>query len=419
MADQRPRAQFLLALAAALLAATLPARASLSVFVGEPFGSFGTMMPLGHTAIYLDHVCADGPLHVRPCQPGESGVVLARYHAIGQYDWLASPVTEFLFALPPATGRAASIDSPTAHAQPIPTLPTFATPDIVWHLREQYRQRYLRAIVPDGQQGVEVGDGRSMGAGELEEWWESAGMAYNRRVWAYQVATTPEQDARLIAFLNASENHHLYHLQKTNCADFAAQLVNVAFPIPDASIPKNRAHLAAHNDRIADFGLMTPKQVARSLFDYAAAHPELHPRLFEIPQIPGSLPRSRRVRGGAESGLKTKRYLLPLLILQPEVPAYLAIIYVWHGRWVAGAGATPLPLGNLPPPDESLPFPPSVATTTAPGTPATVTETSTSITPREYPPITVSTLCWLPPISLHEGRHLLRLHSVATASLLS
>ena len=30
-----------------------PMHAALTVLVGEPFGSFGTMMPLGHTAIYL------------------------------------------------------------------------------------------------------------------------------------------------------------------------------------------------------------------------------------------------------------------------------------------------------------------------------------------------------------------------------
>ncbi len=359
MADTCPRGwPLLVTLFSLALCLHVQAHASLSVFIGEPFGSFGTMMPLGHTAVYLDHVCADGPLHVRPCRPDETtGVVLARYHAIGRYDWLASAVTEFLFALPPkpaANGPGLSIERVSATTTAAPSgLPAFATPDLVWTLRERYRRQFLRSIVPDGTQGVEFGDGRSLGAGNLEEWWESAGMAYNRRVWAYQVATTPEQDARLIAFLNAGENRHLYHLKKTNCADFAAQLVNVAFPG------------AVHNDRIADFGLMTPKEVARSLVDFAASRPELNLRLWEIPQIPGSLGRSRPVRGGAESGLKTKRYLLPLLVLQPEIPAYLAVIYVWHGRWKLGVGATTLPLGVPPPTEAALP-PTSLASTTPP-----------------------------------------------------
>ncbi len=39
------------------------------------------------------------PLKVRMCHPGEpQGVVLARYHRIGEYDWLASPVMQFLYA---------------------------------------------------------------------------------------------------------------------------------------------------------------------------------------------------------------------------------------------------------------------------------------------------------------------------------
>lgn len=305
----------------ALAGLTVPARASLSVFVGEPFGSWGTVMPLGHTAIYLDNLCADGPFHVHLCRAGENrGVVLARYHAIGPYDWMASPVLDFLFATENAT-----------------EIPAYATPETVWSLRQRFRQQFLRPVVPDGTEGHEVGDGRAAGAGAVEEWWESAGMAYNRRVWAYQVETTPEQDERMVQYLNDLPNRHLYHLKKTNCADFAAQLVNVIFP-----------H-AIHNDRIADFGLMTPKQVARSLVDYAATRPELALHVWEIPQLPGSMVRSKPIRGGAESGLKTKRYLFPLLVLQPEVPAYLAVIYVWHGRWFVGTDATALPAHTLPP----------------------------------------------------------------------
>jgi hypothetical protein len=79
-----------------LMGIALPMHAALTVLVGEPFGTYGTMMPVGHTAIYLDRVCADGPLHVRMCGAGERPrVVLARYHAIGPYDWLAVPVMEF------------------------------------------------------------------------------------------------------------------------------------------------------------------------------------------------------------------------------------------------------------------------------------------------------------------------------------
>ncbi len=57
-------------LLAFVLLAALEARGALTVLVGEPFGSFGTMMPLGHTALYLDRVCADGPAQGADVPPG-------------------------------------------------------------------------------------------------------------------------------------------------------------------------------------------------------------------------------------------------------------------------------------------------------------------------------------------------------------
>jgi hypothetical protein len=298
-----------------LMSIPATARADMLLLVGEPFGSFGTMMPSGHTAIYLDRVCANGPLRVRMCTAGEQpGVVLARYHAIGRYDWLAVPVMEYLFA----TDRMEQV-------------PQYATPEVVWALREKYRQRYLRSVVPDGMQGKESGEGVSMGAGSLEEWWESAGAAYDRRIWAYQVATTPAQDEHLVEVMNADRNLHRYHLNKNNCADFAADIVNLYFPG------------TVHRDHIADFGLMSPKQVARCLTDYASSRAELRLRKWEIPQVPGNLRRSRPVRGGAEAALKTKRYLFTLIAIQPEVPVALGVLYLWHGRWKVGQGAEPMP----------------------------------------------------------------------------
>ncbi len=260
------------------------------------------MMPVGHTAIYLDRVCADGPLRLRMCRPGElQGVAIARYHRIGEIDWVASPILQFLYA--------------TEHPE---ELPPYVTPEFVWELRQQYRRRYMPAMVPDGTEANK----------ETDEWWESAGIAFNRRVWGYRVDSTREQDERFIAEMNGRRNHHLYHLKATNCANFAAEMVNLYFP-----------GVVPHGDKIADFGLMTPKQVARCLTAYAEAHPEAHLRIMEVPQWPGSLRRSHTVRGGAEAGLKTKRYLATLLLIQPEVPIGLAILYLKHGRWVVGRGA--------------------------------------------------------------------------------
>ncbi len=278
-----------------------PAHASLTVLVGEPFGSFGTMMPVGHTAVYLDHVCADGPLKLRMCLPGEQeGVVVARYHRVGDIDWIASPVMQFLYA----TDRAEDVLQK-------------ATPDAVWRLRQEYRRRYMRSIVPDGTEHDKATD----------EWWESAGVAYNRKVWGYQLATTEEQDEAFVKRMNDRPNHHAYRLKNNNCADFAADMVNLYFPG------------VVRRDHVADFGWMTPKQVARSVQGYGKAHPELQLKVLEIPQVPGTLRRSRPVRGAAEAGLKTKRYLFTLLAIQPEIPVGCAILYLHRGRWEIGRDA--------------------------------------------------------------------------------
>jgi hypothetical protein len=277
------------------------ARASVAVLVGEPFGNFGTMMPVGHTAIYLDHLCADGPLKLRACRPGEpEGVVVARYHQLGQYDWLASPVMEFLYAT----------DDPAK-------VLSYANLDNSWDLREIYRRRYLEKIVPDGAEYDKATD----------EWWESAGTAYTRRIWGYQLATTPEQDRRFMNIMNERANVHAYRLKNNNCADFAADIMNIYFPG------------SVRRDHTADFGWMTPKNVARCVEAYGKGHPELDLKVFEVPQVPGSLRRSRPVRGAAEAGLTTKRYLATLLVIQPEVPAVCLILYLKHGRWQIGKGA--------------------------------------------------------------------------------
>ena len=276
------------------------------MLVGEPFGSFGAMMPVGHVAIYLSRICADGPLQLRMCRTDEpQGVVLARYHRLGQYDWMATPVTEFLYA-----------------AAPGESVQRFVTAESAWAARQRYRHRFLAGLVPDGAEG----DARHHG-GPMDEWWESAGVTFNRREWGYQIDTTVEQDEHFVAVMNAHPNHHLYHLKKTNCADFVAEMVNLYFPG------------TVHNDRIGDFGLMTPKQVARCVAAYGASHPEAHLLVLEMPQLPGTLRRSHPVRGGAEAGLKTKRYLLTLAVIQPEVPAGLLVLYLWHGRWKLGQDA--------------------------------------------------------------------------------
>jgi hypothetical protein len=47
-------------------------------------------------------------------------------------------------------------------------------------IRQLYRDRFLDNLFSDGAERLE-GNG---------EWWESVGMAYSRRLWRHQIATT-------------------------------------------------------------------------------------------------------------------------------------------------------------------------------------------------------------------------------------
>ena len=271
------------------------AHASLTVLVGEPFGRWGTIMPVGHVSLYLDRVCADGPVKLRMCVPGEpQGAVIARLDKIGQLDWIDSPVLDFLYG-----------------TDQLDQILPYTTPGVVDALRQKYRQEHLAAYFPDGTEKVK----------QDREWWETVGVLYSRKVYAYQLDTTREQDERFVAQMNAGENRHAYRLHKLNCADFVANAVNFFYPG------------IVRSNHPADFALMTPKQVARSVWSYGTQHPAAHLKMYEMPQVPGTLRRSRPVRGSAEMVLKTKRYLATLLVIQPELVATCWILYLRRGRW--------------------------------------------------------------------------------------
>jgi hypothetical protein len=293
------------ALAATLLAfaalGATHASASLTVLIGEPYGTLGTMLPVGHAAVYLDHVCADSPLVLRLCRPDEPmGVVLSRYHHLGQYDWLASPVMEYLYSVERAD-----------------QVPQFVTQETEDRLREQFRRTFLRPAVPDETELKKQED----------EWYETSGAAFDRRLWGYQLDATVEQDEHLVTTLNGRANLRLYHVRTANCAGFVADIVNFYFP------------KAVRANKVADWGIVTPKQVARSLLAFGKVHPEQHLRLLQVPQVPGTLRRSRPVWGLSELFLKTKRYCVPLAIIQPEAVVADLVIYEINGRFRLGAGA--------------------------------------------------------------------------------
>jgi hypothetical protein len=152
------------------------------------------------------------------------------------------------------------------------------------------------------------------------EWVELVGASYIRTIHGFEVDSTPEQDERFIALVNDKRNVSHFNLFFHNCADFSRVVLDIYFP-----------H-AIHRNFVADAGLMTPKQVAKSLVKYGKEHPEVHMSAFVIPQVPGSVSRSHGVDGVAESLVKSKKYLIPLVVLNPEVTGGIVVAYLVEGR---------------------------------------------------------------------------------------
>lgn len=263
----------------------------------EPYGNFGGMIPTGHAAIYLSHVCADGSLSLRHCRDGEQGVVISRYHRIAGYDWIAIPLIPYLYAI-----------------DQLGQVPREIGSEDVVRLRDDYRRRHLEAIAPDDS------DGR-MPEGD---WTQLIGAAYDRTIFVFEIQTSEDQDDEFIRSFNSHPNENHFNLVFHNCADFARQVINFYYP------------KAIHRSLSADLGIMTPKQAAKCLVRYSKDHPNLQFSSFVISQVPGTTPRSRTVRTVLESLIKSKRYMVPLTplaILHPCVGGGLIVAWVEEGHF--------------------------------------------------------------------------------------
>ena len=291
---QRPQSLKFICAMVLLLAACLQARGDAALFLEEPFGKFGNINPTGHAAIWLDRVCAASPTELRLCQPGEMGVVISRYHRIGGYDWIAIPLIPYLYA----------VDDPD-------DVPNFMNTELEAQLRDEYRQKHLMDLVPDDPKRDTPGG----------DWIQLIGASYDRKIYGYQIETSQEQDRALIEVLNGSDNKSHFNLFFNNCANFAQKIMNLYYP-----------H-AVRRNFIADAGLMTPKQAARSLVGYSKHHRDLKFTMFVIPQVQGTVHHSDSVDGIIESIVKSKKYLVPIAALHPFIAGGLAAVYLVDGRF--------------------------------------------------------------------------------------
>ena len=277
-----------------LAATLLRANADATLLLEEPYGHFGAFTATGHAAVYLSRVCADSPTVLRRCADGETGVVIGRYNKVAGFDWIAIPLVPYLYAVDDSDD-----------------IPLYSNPKIVAFLRNEYRNKHLRALIPDGVNG-EPPQGN---------WTQLVGAAYDRTIYGFTIETLPEDDDRFIAAYNDRPNRSHFNLLANNCADFAKSVINFYYP------------KTLHRNLIADVGITTPKQISKLLVKFSARHPELQSSSFVIPQVPGSMGRSTHVYGVVESVLKSKKYLLPVAIFEPVATAGLVVAYFTAGRF--------------------------------------------------------------------------------------
>ncbi|MGO9125665.1 MAG: hypothetical protein ACLP6G_12365 [Terriglobales bacterium] len=287
------------------------AHADATLLLEEPYGHFGAFTATGHAAVYLNRVCAETPVRLRRCTPGETGIVISRYNKVAGYDWIAIPLIPYLYA----------VDKPE-------DVPLFVNPKVVAFLRNQYRKTHLEAIAPDEPNGEPPGG----------NWTQLVGSSYDRTIYGFQIETSAEKDDEFIRVYNSRDNRSQFNLLDHNCADFARQAINFYYP------------RTLHRNLIADMGITTPKQIAKVLVQFDGRHPELQSSGFVVPQVPGTVPRSTTVHGVVESLLKSKKYIVPVAVFEPVAAGAIAVAYVGGGRFDPKKNALVLAPGQPPEP---------------------------------------------------------------------
>lgn len=251
----------------------------------------------GHAAVYLSRICPASPVLLRLCGPDESGSVIQNYENYQEnqpYEWNVVPLSVYLYGVDSLRDR-----------------PLFAAPQLRRVLQDQYRQKHLPQLCTSARC---ITDPKA-------NWRDSVAAAFVREIYIFEVHTTLEQDEQFIREFNARPNVNHYNGFSRNCADFAKRVVNTYFP-----------H-SAHRDVVNDFGMTGPKAIARSFTHYAERHPELQLRVVRVVQVPGTYRRSSDCREGTEQTLRSKKWLVPIAVLEAQAIPVLAASYLLTGRF--------------------------------------------------------------------------------------
>ncbi len=251
----------------------------------------------GHSAVYLSRICPASPVKLRLCGPHEQGSVMSNYTTLGEdepFEWNIVPLSVFVYGVADPASR-----------------PLFATWKIKTALEENYREKILSDYCA----------GHSCQTSGKAEWREMVGAATERTLYILVVSTTVEQDRALIERFNDAPNVNHFNGVTRNCADFTRNLINTYFP-----------H-ATHREVVNDFGMTTPKAVARSLARYAHDRPDIQYHVLHFAQLPGPIKRSSECRNGTEQLYRSKKLLVPMAFFAWHELPFAVGSYVLTGRF--------------------------------------------------------------------------------------
>jgi hypothetical protein len=293
---------YLFALAALLFCLGCPrAYGDVGVILNESLDtSMERITGSGHTAVYFSRICPESPIKLRLCRPGERGSVLSNYINLGEderFEWNIAPLTLYVYGVQDPRFR-----------------PIFGSQKVKGVLEEKYREQVL-----DPNCATE-----SCMTSNKAEWREMVGAGMTRSMYFFVVETTVQQDLDIIAKFNSLPNENHFNGMTRNCADFVKDVVNTYFP-----------H-SAHRDPVNDFGMTSPKAVARTFTHYALDHPEMNLRVIHFSQLPGTFKRSSEARSGTEQLYHSKKLLIPMVIFADYALPVAAATYALTGRFNPG-----------------------------------------------------------------------------------
>jgi hypothetical protein len=278
--------------------AASPVYADVGVLLNESLDTnLARITGSGHSAVYFSRICPESPVKLRLCRPDEQGSVISNYTTLGEdqpFEWNVVSLSTYMYGVEDPQNR-----------------PLFGSQKIKHALEERYRANFLAGY-------CESATCRTSGKAE---WREMVGATLSRSIYIFVVETSVEQDRDLIAKFNSLPNQNHFNGITRNCAEFSRRIINTYFP-----------H-AARADYLNDFGLITPKAIARSFTRYGERHPEAHLRVLHFAQLPGTIKRSTECRSGTEQLYHSKKLLVPMILFADHELPFMAASYLLTGRF--------------------------------------------------------------------------------------